>query len=109
MDKKCGIINYSTNCYLNVIIQLFLYNKNTSNIIIQYLDLIKSDNQNNSLKRLFNPKRLMDKLNEKINVVNQNDSQEAFTLLLDLIPELEKHYDNQIKYTYMCKFRMREM
>ena len=96
--NKFGIINFSNNCYLNVIIQLFLSNKNTSNIIIHYLDIIKKNNGN-----LINPKKLLSKINEKMNTLQQNDSQETFTVILDLIPDLEKYYVNKIKNYYKCE------
>ena len=95
---KFGIINFSNNCYLNVIIQLFFCNKNSSNIIIQYLDVF-----NNNGINIINPKKLITKLSEKIDVSCQNDSQEVFTLLLDLIPDLEKYYINKIKNIYTCQ------
>jgi ubiquitin C-terminal hydrolase len=96
--NKFGIINFSNNCYLNVIIQLFLSNKNTSNIIMHFLDIIKKNNGN-----LINPKKLLSKINEKMNTLQQNDSQEAFTIILDLIPDLEKYYVNKIKNYYTCE------
>lgn len=103
-NSKFGIINYSNNCYLNVIIQLFLYNKYTSNIIIHHLDitnLVNSKDKDNV--KVINPKKLMRLLSQKINVNRQNDSQETFTLILDLIPELEKYYENKIKNSYTCQ------
>ena len=45
----------------------------------------------------------MKKLSEKIDVSRQNDSQEVFTLILDLIPELEKYYVSKIKNVYTCQ------
>ena len=105
--NKIGIINFSNNCYLNVIIQLFLCNKYTSNIIIHYLDIIKDE-----YNKIFNPKKLMLKLSEKIDVTRQNDSQEIFTLILDLISNLEKYYTNKIQNIYTCqecnKYRIKE-
>ena len=98
-NTKIGIINYSNNCYLNVIIQLFLCNKNSSNIIVHYLEFISNENSN----KLINPKKLMTKLSEKIDISRQNDSQEVFTLILDLIPNLEKYYINKIKNVYTCQ------
>ena len=95
---KLGIINFSNNCYLNVIIQLFLCNKNSSNIIVHYLDILSNNDTN-----IINPKKLMTKLSEKIDVTRQNDSQEVFTLILDLIPDLEKYYINKIKNVYTCQ------
>jgi len=77
--KKIGIINFSSNCYLNVIIQLFLSCKNTYDIIFHYLEY---DNK----RCVFNPKGLMNKLcSVKINVNIQNDAHE------------------KIKYKYTCK------
>lgn len=96
MTQKYGIINFSSNCYLNVIIQLFLSYKNTSNIIAHYLEY-------NNEERVINPKPLMNKLSSKINVNIQNDSQEIFTLILDTIKELEKYFENKIKYHYTCQ------
>ena len=75
MTQKYGIINFSSNCYLNVIIQLFLSYKNTSNIIAHYLEY---DNK----RGVINPRPLMNKLSSKINVNIQNDSHEIFTLIL---------------------------
>lgn len=98
-NLKFGIINYSNNCYLNVLIQLFLCNKNTSNIIVHYLDFINNNNKN----KLLNPKKLIKKLSDKIDITRQNDSQEVFTLILDLIPDLEKYYINKIKNCYTCQ------
>lgn len=95
---KFGIINFSSNCYLNVIIQLFLCNKNSSNIIVNYLDILSNNGTN-----IINPKKLLIKLSEKIDVSRQNDSQEVFTLILDLIPDLEKYYINKIKNVYTCQ------
>lgn len=97
-NYKFGIINFSNNCYLNVIIQLFLYNKNSSNIILHHLDIIKNNNN-----FLINPNKLMKKLSDKIDVTIQNDAQEIFTLILDLLPNLEKFYINKIKYVYKCQ------
>jgi len=95
--KKIGIINFSSNCYLNVIIQLFLSCKNTYDIIFHYLEY---DNK----RCVFNPKGLMNKLSSvKINVNIQNDAHEIFTLILDIIPEFEKYFENKIKYKYTCK------
>jgi len=93
MNKKIGIINFSNNCYLNVIIQLFLSYKNTSNIIVNYIEF------NN---KLINPKKLLKKLEEKININSQNDSQEAFIKILDVIPELSKFFENKIQNSYKC-------
>ena len=95
---KLGIMNFSNNCYLNVIIQLFLCNKNSYNIIVDYLDIL-----NNNGTNIINPKKIMKKLSEKIDVSRQNDSQEVFTLILDLIPDLEKYYINKIKNIYTCQ------
>ena len=104
---KLGIINFSNNCYLNVIIQLFLCNKHSSNIIVHYLNIL-----NNNGVSIIDPKKLLIKLSEKIDITLQNDSQEVFTLILDLIPDLEKHYINKIKNVYTCqecqKFRIKE-
>ena len=97
LNKKYGIINFHNNCYLNVIIQLFLYNKSTSNIIIYYLDIINNE------EKIFNPEKLIKLLSKKINVNKQNDSHETFTLILDLIPELEKYYENKISNYYKCQ------
>lgn len=94
--KRTGIINFSNNCYLNVIIQLFLSNKETSNIILNYLDF---DNNNN----IINPLKLMRKLSDKINITQQNDSQEVFIEILDKIKELEPHFENKIKNLYTCQ------
>lgn len=110
---KIGIINYSNNCYLNVIIQLFLCNKNSSNIIVHYLDILSTcDTYHTNGKNIINPRKLMTKLSEKIDISRQNDSQEVFTLILDLIPDLEKNYINIIKNVYTCqeckKFRIKE-
>ena len=96
MTQKYGIINFSSNCYLNVIIQLFLSYKNTSNIIAHYLEY---DNK----RGVINPRPLMNKLSSKINVNIQNDSQEIFTLILDTIKDLEKYFENKIKYHYTCQ------
>lgn len=92
--NKYGIINFSNNCYLNVIIQLFLCNVNTAKIITNYLEIVDNN---------INPKILLKKLSHKIDISKQNDSQEVFTLILDLIPELEKFYENKIKNYYICK------
>lgn len=94
--QRLGIINYSSNCYLNVIIQLFLSYKKTSNLIAYHIEF---DNE----KHLIDPKKLMNKLSSKINVNIQNDSQEIFTLILDTIPELERYFENKIKYHYTCQ------
>lgn len=51
----------------------------------------------------MNPRPLMNKLSSKINVNIQNDSQEIFTLILDTIKELEKYFENKIKYHYTCQ------
>lgn len=96
--KKHGIINFSNNCYLNVIIQLYLCDYNTSNIIIEYLDII-----NYYKNDILNPEKLLKKLSKKIDINKQNDSQEIFTLILDLIPELEKYYKNKINNFYTCQ------
>lgn len=113
---KLGIINFSYNCYLNVIIQLFLCNKNSSNIIVHYLDILSNrdtrDSYHTNGTNIIDPKKLMEKLSEKIDVSRQNDAQEVFTLILDLIPDLEKYYLNKIKNVYTCqecqKFRIKE-
>ena len=91
--KRYGIINYSSNCYLNVIIQIFLSYEKTKNIISEYLDI-----DNNRI----NPKRLLDKLSDKININIQNDSHEVFILILDLIPELEKYFTNEVLHKFTC-------
>lgn len=95
-DKRTGIINFSNNCYLNVIIQLFLSNKETSSIILNYLDF---DNN----KNIINPLKLMRILSDKINITHQNDSQEVFIEILDKIKELEPHFENKIKNLYTCQ------
>ena len=110
---KLGIINFSNNCYLNVIIQLFLCNKNSSNIIVHYLDILSTcDTYHTNGTNVIDPKKLMLKLSNKIDVSQQNDCQEVFTLILDLIPDLEKYYVNKIKNVYTCqecqKFRIKE-
>jgi ubiquitin C-terminal hydrolase len=100
---KFGIINFCNNCYLNVIIQLFLSNKQTSNIIVHYLDFnernIKNSHNNCAI---INPKKLLMLLSKKMNVSRQNDSQEAFTQILDLLPDLEKHYKTKIQNSFKC-------
>tara|TARA_A100001015_G_C15034932_1_gene735573 strand:- start:2007 stop:2747 length:741 start_codon:yes stop_codon:yes gene_type:complete len=93
INNRYGIINYGNNCYLNAIIQLFLSHKETSNIINEYLDI-----ENN----LIYPKKLLDKLKNKLNINIQNDSQEVFILILDIIPELEKYFNNEVKNTFKC-------
>lgn len=100
---KFGIINNCNNCYLNVIIQLFLSNKQTSNIIVHYLDF-NGRNRENSDKNcaIINPKKLLMLLSKKMNVSRQNDSQEAFTQILDLVPNLEKHYETKIQNSFRC-------
>ena len=123
--NKFGIINYSNNCYLNVIIQLFLRNKQSSNIIAHFLEfkdlnkniinktnnnqIIKiinqnenNENKNNDNKIIICPKKLLMKLSNKINVGVQNDYQEVFTLILDILPSLEKIYENKIKSKFTC-------
>jgi len=104
-----GIINFSNNCYLNVIIQLFLSNKQTSNIIVHYLDFVRDSenvsnvsNVSNESAKIINPKKLLMLLSKKMNISRQNDSQEAFTEILDLIPDLEKHYITKIKNEFTC-------
>lgn len=100
---KFGIINYNNNCYLNVIIQLFLSNKHTSNIIAHYLDFKKNESIDNNTKvKIICPKKLLVILSKKMNICNQNDSQEAFIHILDLIPNLEKHYQTKIKNSFKC-------
>jgi ubiquitin C-terminal hydrolase len=93
MNKNIGIINFSNNCYLNVIIQLFLCNLKTSNIIVNYLDFEN---------KLINPKKLLKKLNYKINISIQNDTQEALIQILDIIPELSKYFENKIENCFKC-------
>lgn len=92
-SNKIGIRNFSNNCYLNVIIQLFLSYKYSSNIIIHYLTIEN---------KIINPQKLLNVLGSKMNISIQNDCQEAFVLLLDLIPELNKFYENKIKNTFTC-------
>jgi len=108
MKNKFGIINFSNNCYLNVIIQLFLSYKCTSNIISHYLDFKKNSNNN----IIINPKKLLDLLKEKININTQNDSQETFIQILDKIPKLEKFFFNKLRNLYRCtrcnKIRLKE-
>lgn len=94
--KRTGIINFSNNCYLNVIIQLFLSNKETADIILNYLDF---DND----KAIFNPLKLMRILSNKIDITQQNDSQEVFIEILDQIKELEPYFKNKIKNVYICQ------
>ena len=94
--KRFGIINFSNNCYLNVIIQLFLSNKDTSNIIINYLD-VEND------RKILSPLKLMRILSDKIDITRQNDSQEVFIEILDKIKELEPYFENKIKNVYTCQ------
>lgn len=94
--KRTGIINFSNNCYLNVIIQLFLSNKETSDIILNYLDF---DNN----KNILNPLKLMRILSDKIDITQQNDSQEVFIEILDKIKQLEPYFENKIKNVYTCQ------
>ena len=112
MSTKFGIINFSNNCYLNVIIQLFLSTKDTSNIIIHYLDFVDKKFSQKS-HRILNPQKLMKELsNGNIDIMRQNDSQETFTLILDRIKQLEKYFDNKIINKYTCQvcknFRIKE-
>lgn len=105
---KFGIINFSNNCYLNVIIQIFLSYKETSNIIAHYLDfkfqkdLKYQKDQKCIIDGIINPKKLLNLLSKKMNVSRQNDSQEAFIQILDLISDLEKYYETTIENTYTC-------
>ena len=96
IDKNIGIINYSNNCYLNVIIQLFLSYKDTSNIICNYIDYEKD-------KNLFSPLELMNLLSNKIDITKQNDSHEVFIQILDKIKELEYFFVNKVQSTYTCQ------
>ena len=96
VNEKIGIINFSNNCYLNVIIQLFLSYKDTANIIQRYL---KYENDT----KLFNPLNLLKLLSDKIDITGQNDSQEVFIEILDKIKELECFFENKIQNTYICQ------
>ena len=93
IGNKYGIINYTSNCYLNVIIQLLLCKKETEEILDEYLEY--SD-------KLIFPNKLLDKLKDKINCNTQNDAQETFTQILDLIPELNPYFEGSIKNYYKC-------
>jgi len=87
------IENYSHNCYLNVIIQILLLHKKTSNIIAHYVMFQKN---------LIKPQKLIDLLGTKININMQNDAQETLTILFDLIPQLEQYFTTKVLYQYKC-------
>ena len=92
-SNKYGIINFSSNCYLNVIIQLLLSKKETFDIIHEYLDY-----SNNHIY----PQKLLNKLKHKINCDLQNDAQETLTIMLDIISELNPYFEGTIKNYYKC-------
>ena len=93
MTKNYGILNFSNNCYLNVIIQILLKNENTKKIIDKHLEY-KDD--------IINPKLIMKLLSDSLNCDNQNDSQETITLLTEKLPDLDNYITNKVKYYYKC-------
>jgi ubiquitin C-terminal hydrolase len=93
MSENYGIMNFSNNCYLNVIIQILLKNENTKRIIDKHLEY--KDN-------IINPMPVMKLLSDTLNCDNQNDSQETITLLTDKLPELDNYITNKVKYYYKC-------
>ena len=115
IGNRYGIINYTSNCYLNVIIQLLLTKKETVEIINEYLDYTESGNSGNGGNgsnggndgnggtKLVFPNKLLHKLKDKINCDSQNDAQETLTQILDLIPELNPYFEGSIKNYYKCK------
>ena len=107
--NKFGIINFSNNCYLNVIIQMLLSQKQTSNLIVHYLEFIKTEYQkievNNNLINfcIVSPAKLLKTIEHKINIKVQNDSQETLICILDKFPELEKSFKNVVKNVFTCQ------
>lgn len=93
MEKK-GIINDSSNCNINVIIQMLLENKLISKEIIKYLEY-----ENN----LINIKKIKKILENKINTSIQNDAHEIFLLLAEKIKIIENEYKFKIMNNFKCK------
>lgn len=87
------ILNNNSNCYLNVIIHmLFNYNK-TRNIIKEYL-LIKNN--------IVCPSKLLNLIEDKIDISQQNDCQEALIYLIEYIPKLNKYIEGNIQNSFKC-------
>lgn len=100
-----GIINFSNNCYLNVILQMLINNKYTRNIILddKYLKI-----KNN----LLDPSLILELIKDDMNINIQNDAQETLTLLTDKIPEINKCFEGKISSRFFCnkckKYRIKD-
>jgi ubiquitin C-terminal hydrolase len=89
------IINNNNNCYLNVILQIFLNSKFTKNLLLNSNYLIIKDN-------IINPNKILNLIKSNININTQNDAQEAFIYLIDKLPFLNNNCEGKIKSEYMC-------
>lgn len=89
------IINNNNNCYLNVILQLFLNNKYTKDLIL-YSNLLKINDD------LINPSKILDLIKKNIDITKQNDAQEAFTFLIDKINFLNESCKGCILSNFKC-------
>ena len=94
------IINYSNNCYLNVILQILL-NTFTKDIVLPNLTLIKKI-INDKKYNIICPKTVLNQLKNKMNITIQNDAQEALIQYIDTDDKLQTFFDGKIKTSMKC-------
>ena len=90
------IINFNNNCYINVIIQLFLNNKYTKKLLLNS-DLLIINND------LIDISKILNLIKSNLNINNQNDAQEAFIFLIEKIPFLTNTCKGYINSEFKCK------
>lgn len=93
--KPFKIINFSNNCYINSVLQIFLNNEKLFRILYQN-HFLEFNNQ------VVNPTKLLKVIENNINISNQNDAHEALSFILDKISKLNELIEGDIITHFQC-------
>ena len=93
-----GIINSNSNCYLNVILQIFLNSKHSINLINSKLEVIEKQIPEKQItQKIIIPTNFLKMIEKDIDILSQNDAHEAFLSLIDNMPILKSSVTGKIK------------
>ena len=98
-----GIINSNSNCYLNVILQIFLNSKHSINLINSKLEVIEKQIPEKQItQKIIIPTNFLKMIEKDIDILSQNDAHEAFLSLIDNMPILKSSVTGKIKTYFKC-------
>ena len=91
-----GIINYSNNCYLNVILQIFI-NNSTCFKILKNSNLLIFKNKN-----IIDPIKILKLINTTFDTDEQHDAHEVLLFLIEKIPDIKDEIIGNITTKFKC-------